>query len=165
MAIDSNRSRHGYRDRGIDTADAKRARGTHGKPYRQYSGGMVGLPRFDPARTLSATIALEVIMSMYGLIIAMAIAVYALRITGFLLATVSLPSAWEQVLGFVPVATLTALVVAHLSSSADDRSSRLVAVVCAGIAGRYTGRVWVCIVVGLSIHGLLNLFTIPTGSW
>ena len=103
-------------------------------------------------------------MSMYGLIVAMAIAVYALRITGFLLADVSLPPAWGQALGFVPVATLTALVVAHLSGPADDRLSRLVAAVGAGIAARYTGRAWLCIVVGLSIHGLLSLFINPTGS-
>ncbi len=104
-------------------------------------------------------------MNMVGLILVMAMAVYTLRIVGFLLADVAMPSAWEQALSFVPVATLTALVAACLSGSPDNRPIRLVAAVSAGVAARYTGRAWVCIVVGMSVYGLLSLLIDYTGSW
>lgn len=102
-------------------------------------------------------------MSMYGLILMMAMAVYALRLTGFLLSSLSMPPAWERALGFVPTATLTALVAASLAGADDDRPRRLLAVVGAGVAARYTGRAWVCIVVGMLVFGLLRLLVGHTG--
>ncbi len=95
-------------------------------------------------------------MNIYGLIVAMAVAVYALRLAGFLLADVSIPPAWERALGFVPIAALTALVAASLVGSPDERTLRLLTAVCAGLAARYTGRAWVCIVVGIAVYGFLR---------
>lgn len=94
---------------------------------------------------------------MFGLILVMALAVYALRIAVFLFADVRMPPIWERTLGFVPIATLTALVVASLAAPSSDRSTRLLAAVCAGVAARYTGRAWACIVVGMLMYGLLQL--------
>ena len=96
-------------------------------------------------------------MNMLSLILAMAAAVYALRITGFFIADIGMPPAWERALRFVPVATLTALVAVSLAGASDDRPLRLLAAVGAGVAARYTGRAWVCIIVGILAHGCLRL--------
>jgi branched-subunit amino acid transport protein len=96
-------------------------------------------------------------MSILGLILSMACAVYTLRLAGFLLAEREIPPTWEHALGFVPVATLTALVVASLAGHSDEGSIRLVAVAGAGLIARRTGRVWVCILVGMALYWLLRL--------
>jgi branched-subunit amino acid transport protein len=73
------------------------------------------------------------------------------------LAGAAVRPAWERALGFVPVATLTALVVASLAGRPDEGSVRLVAAAVAGLACRQTGRAWVCIVVGMAVYWLLRL--------
>jgi branched-subunit amino acid transport protein len=93
----------------------------------------------------------------------MATVVYTLRLSGFLLAGTAVPPAWERTLGFVPVATLTALVVASLAARPDEGALRLMAAVGAACAARYTGRAWVCIVVGIVVYGLLRLFWMHAG--
>ncbi|WP_179137177.1 AzlD domain-containing protein [Candidatus Entotheonella palauensis] len=70
-------------------------------------------------------------MNMLSLILVMAMAVYALRLTGFLLADLRIPSAWERTLAFIPVATLTAFIVASLAGASGERPIRLLAVVSA----------------------------------
>jgi branched-subunit amino acid transport protein len=60
-------------------------------------------------------------MSTLSLILGMALVAYTLRLTGLLLAARGLPPTWERVLGCVPVATLTALIVASLSSRSAKR--------------------------------------------
>ena len=94
---------------------------------------------------------------MLSLILMMATAVYALRITGFFIADIGMPPTWERALRFVPVATLTALITVSLAGASDDRPIRLLAVVGAGVAAQYTGRAWVCIIVGVLTHGFLRL--------
>jgi branched-subunit amino acid transport protein len=102
-------------------------------------------------------------MNTLWLILSMALAVYALRLAGFLLASTAVPPTWERALGFVPVATLTALVVASLVGRPDERPLRLIAAVGAGLAARYSGRAWLCIVVGLAIYGFLRLLQASPG--
>ena len=96
-------------------------------------------------------------MSALGPILGMAVGVYALRLAGFLLAGVGVPPAWERALGFVPVATLTALVVSSLAGRPDEGPARLLAAAVAGLAAWHTGRAWVCIVVGMALYWLLRL--------
>jgi branched-subunit amino acid transport protein len=96
-------------------------------------------------------------MSHLPTILSMAVGVFALRIGGLALAGARVPPAWERALGFVPVATLTALVVASLAGRPDEAPIRLLAAVAAGLAARRTGRAWVCIVVGMAVYGLLRL--------
>lgn len=95
-------------------------------------------------------------MSAVGLILAMAAGVYALRLTGLLLANASVPPAWERALGFVPVATLTALVVSSLVGRPDEGPVRLAAAAVGALAARRTGRTWVCIAVGMAVYWLLR---------
>ena len=59
-------------------------------------------------------------MNALGAILAMAVGMYAQRITGFLLADTAVPPAWERALTFVPIATLTALVVTSLAGRTDE---------------------------------------------
>lgn len=95
-------------------------------------------------------------MTALGPILGMAAAVYALRLAGLLLTDVAVPPTWERALGFVPVATLTALVVASLSGRPDEAPIRLVAVVGGGLAARRTGRAWVCILGGMALYWLVR---------
>jgi branched-subunit amino acid transport protein len=95
-------------------------------------------------------------MSALGLILVMAVGVYAVRLAGLLLANASVPPAWERALGFVPVATLTALVVSSLVGRPDDGPVRLVAAAAGALAARRTGRTWMCIVVGMALYWLLR---------
>ncbi|HYU18059.1 MAG TPA: AzlD domain-containing protein [Chloroflexota bacterium] len=90
-------------------------------------------------------------------ILGMAAAVYALRLAGLLLASAAVPPAWERALGFVPVATLTALVVSSLAGRPDEAPARVVAATGAGLAAWRTGRAWVCILVGMAVYWLLRL--------
>jgi branched-subunit amino acid transport protein len=96
-------------------------------------------------------------LSTLELILAMAVGVYALRLSGLLLAGAKLPSTWERALGFVPIATLTALVVSSLTSRPDEGLPRLVAAAAAGLAARGSGRAWICIGIGMAIYWLLRL--------
>ena len=102
-------------------------------------------------------------MSPLWLICGMAIVVYTVRLTGFLLADMPVPPAWERILGFVPVATLTALIVANLAGRPDEGLPlRLLAAIGAVCAARRTGRAWACIVVGMAVYGLLCVFCTHT---
>jgi branched-subunit amino acid transport protein len=95
-------------------------------------------------------------MSAVWPILAMGAGVYALRLAGLALREVAVPPAWERALGFVPVATLTALVVASLAGRADGGAARLVAVVGAGLVARRTGKMWACILSGMALSWLLR---------
>jgi branched-subunit amino acid transport protein len=90
------------------------------------------------------------------LILGLALVVYALRLTGFLLAARDIPPTWERALGFVPIATLTALVVTSLAGRSDEAPLRIAAIAGAGLVAWRTGRAWVCIVVGMVLYWLLR---------
>ncbi len=96
-------------------------------------------------------------MTTVAAIAGMAVAVYAVRIGGLLLAGRSIPGTFERVLAFVPVATLTAFVVMSLAGRPEEGLPRLIAAAAAGIAVWRTRRVWVCLVVGMGVYGLLRL--------
>jgi branched-subunit amino acid transport protein len=101
-------------------------------------------------------------MSTLELILGMALAVYTLRLAGFLLAARGIPPTWERALGFVPVATLTALVVASLAGRADEAPIRLMAVAGAGFVAWRTGRAWMCILIGTALYWLLRFAWMST---
>jgi branched-subunit amino acid transport protein len=89
-------------------------------------------------------------------ILAMALAVYALRLGGMALAETSIPPGWERALAFVPVATLTVLVVARLGSGAGGGMTAGVALAGAGFVAWRSGRGWLAIPTGLAIFWLLR---------
>ena len=89
-------------------------------------------------------------MSPLELIVSLAAGIFGLRLAGLALAGATLPPTVERALGFVPVATLTALVVSSLAGRLDEGPSRLVAAAVAALAARRTGRAWVCILVGVA---------------
>lgn len=96
-------------------------------------------------------------MSTVATVLGMAVGVYAVRLGGLLLAGRAFPRAWERGLTYVPVATLTALVVVSLAGRPDEVGPRLVAALVAGVVAWRVRRVWVCLVVGLGVYGLLRL--------
>jgi branched-subunit amino acid transport protein len=90
-------------------------------------------------------------------ILAMAAGLYALRISGFLLADVPVPEGWTRVFGFVPIATLTALIVSSLAGRPDQAAIRLLAALGAALVVWRTRRMWLCIVTGMGFYWILRL--------
>jgi branched-subunit amino acid transport protein len=62
----------------------------------------------------------------------------------------------ERAVGFVPVALLTALVVASLAGVPEGGWSRLVAAAGAAAVARWTGQMWACILSGMVIYWLVS---------
>ena len=86
----------------------------------------------------------------------MALAVYALRLGGLALAEAAMPPRWERALGFVPVATLTALVVGGLGAGAGGGLAQVAAMAGAGFVAWRSKRGWLAIPIGLAIFWLLR---------
>jgi branched-subunit amino acid transport protein len=96
-------------------------------------------------------------MSDLGLIAAMGVGVFLLRVAGLALPAATIPPAWERALGFVPVSLLAALVVVSLTGN-DRAGWEGTAAVAAGAAVVLrTGRLWTCIASGLVAFWLLRL--------
>ena len=96
-------------------------------------------------------------MNTLALILVMAACLYAVRLSGFTLAAATIPSHLERTLGYVPIATLTALVVASLAArEAQVPHGVLAAALAVGIA-RLTRRTWACIAGGMLSYWLLAL--------
>ncbi len=87
----------------------------------------------------------------------LAAGVFALRLSGLTLAGAAVPPAWERALGFVPVATLTALVVSALTGSGSEAPMRVLAVAGAAIVAHRTRQTWLCILIGVALYWLLRL--------
>src|SRR5687767_6871714 len=96
-------------------------------------------------------------MNMLALILVMAACLYVVRLSGFALATATIPPRVERTLGYVPIATLTALVVASLAARDAQVPHGVVAAGFAVGIARLTGRAWACIAGGMLIYWLLRL--------
>jgi branched-subunit amino acid transport protein len=89
------------------------------------------------------------------IILAMTLAMLCLRLSGFILAGVNIPEQLEQIFLFLPVATLAALIVTSFSGSENAAGPRAISLLIGGIAGWKTRKVWVCLIAGLAVYGLL----------
>jgi branched-subunit amino acid transport protein len=98
-------------------------------------------------------------MNTLMLILVMAACVYAIRLGGFALAQATIPAGWELTLGYVPIATLTALVVASLAGRDERLPQGIVAAALAVVISRLTRRTWACIAGGMAVYWLLILTT------
>jgi branched-subunit amino acid transport protein len=96
-------------------------------------------------------------MSPIELILSLAAGIFTLRVAGLALSDQALPPTLERVLGFVPVATLTALVVSSLAGRPDEAPGRLMAAVAAGVLAWRFRRPWICIVVGMAVYWAARL--------
>jgi branched-subunit amino acid transport protein len=96
-------------------------------------------------------------MSTVTVVIVMAACLYAVRLSGFVLAKATIPARWERVLGYVPIATLTALVVASLSGRNDHLPHGVLAAVCAAGIAYLTRRAWACIAGGMLVYWFLAI--------
>lgn len=90
-------------------------------------------------------------------ILAMAAGLYALRISGFLLADLPVPEQWTRLFGFVPIATLTALIVSSIAGRPDQATIRILAALGAALVVWRTRRMWLCIVAGMGFYWILRL--------
>jgi branched-subunit amino acid transport protein len=91
------------------------------------------------------------------LILAMGAGVYGLRLAGLVLPARGTEADSARALGFVPIALLTALVVASLGSTPDGTGIRLVAAAGGALVAYRTRQMWSCIVAGMLLYGLLAL--------
>lgn len=87
----------------------------------------------------------------------LAAVLYALRLSGFLLPQAALPPGAESALRFVPVATLTALVISSLEARPDESLTRLLALATAAVAARRSGAAWLCVGCGMGVYWLARL--------
>ena len=95
-------------------------------------------------------------MAVLGMIAGMALMLAALRLGGFALADIAVPPAWEEALGFAPIATLTALIVSGLLARPAELPIRLTAALIAAAVTVFTRRAWLCIAVGFAVYALLR---------
>lgn len=87
----------------------------------------------------------------------MGVGVYALRLAGLALPKAAIPPDWERALRFVPVALLTSLVILSLSSQSDGSPVRALAAAGAALVAYRTGKMWACILSGMTLYWLLSL--------
>lgn len=95
-------------------------------------------------------------MSALWSILAMGASVFVLRLSGLVARDVAIPPAWERALGFVPVALLSALIVANLTAGTEG-GLKLAAAAGAGLVAYRTGRMWACILAGTVAYGVLRM--------
>ncbi len=91
------------------------------------------------------------------LILGLGAAVYALRLSGLLLPTLSLRPSVGRAFRFLPIALLAALVSTGLSTQVAAEPTRLVAAAGAAAIAWRTRQMWACILGGLAIYGVLRL--------
>lgn len=96
-------------------------------------------------------------MTAVWIILAMAGALYLLRVSGFVLADAVVPEVLSRSLNFVPIATLTALIVSSFAATPDVALVRLLAAFGASAIVWRTQRMWLCIVAGMGFYWLLRL--------
>jgi branched-subunit amino acid transport protein len=92
-----------------------------------------------------------------AIILVMAACLFAIRLGGFAFAEATIPSGWARALGYVPIATLTALVVASLAGRGAGTPHGLIAAALAAGIARLTRRAWTTIAGGMLIYWLLRL--------
>lgn len=68
-----------------------------------------------------------------------------------------LPDFWLRFLHFVPIAVFAALVTPSLQGGLGEGEIRVIAAVVAGFAAWRTSQLWVAIVVGVAVFGLLRI--------
>jgi branched-subunit amino acid transport protein len=96
-------------------------------------------------------------MTAVWVILVMAGALYLLRISGFMLADAAIPELWTRSLRYVPIATLTALIVSSIAAKPDEAPIRVLAALGAAAVVWRTKRMWLCIVAGMGFYWLLLL--------
>ena len=96
-------------------------------------------------------------MNTVWLILVLAVALYTLRLSGFVLPEALLPGGSEAALRFVPVATLAALIVSGLTARPDEGVSRLLALAVAAAVARLRGAVWLSLGCGMGVYWLARL--------
>lgn len=93
-----------------------------------------------------------------GLIVALAVFLLAIRLSGFFLADLAVSPRWRNFLRYTPYGALTALVVSGLVRPGNNLGAALPAAALAVVAVRLTRQLWPGIVAGMSAFWLLGQF-------
>jgi branched-subunit amino acid transport protein len=96
-------------------------------------------------------------MERFALILAVAVASYLTRITGFSLKRGTIPPAVDRTLAYVPVAAFAALIVPGLGDGNGLDLTRVAGAILAGIAILVTGRLWASLLAGMAAYWALNV--------
>lgn len=81
--------------------------------------------------------------------IVMAVALFAVRLSGFVLSGIGLPPPIERSLRFTPIAVLAAVTVAIISGAGRPDTIGFTALSAGSIAAWLTRKVWICLAVGM----------------
>lgn len=96
-------------------------------------------------------------MNYLATIVGAAIAAYAVRLGGFLMANIHLPTFAQRALKNAPVAIFAALVVLALPGQAGEGDIRLVAAIIAGLTFWRVRQLWAGLLVGMLCFWLLRM--------
>ncbi|MGH2583745.1 MAG: AzlD domain-containing protein [Dehalococcoidia bacterium] len=88
-------------------------------------------------------------MERLGLVLAVAVATYVTRVTGFYLSGRAFPPVFDRFLAYVPIAAFAALAAPGLEIGGDDMAARLIGVATAAVAALRFRQLWAAIVAGM----------------
>ncbi len=89
-------------------------------------------------------------------IVGMALVTYLPRLMGFILSGRQVSPFWLRFLHFVPITVFAAIIVPALPGSSDQGLIRLLAAIVAGLVLWKYKRLWVGILVGMSVFWVLR---------
>lgn len=91
------------------------------------------------------------------IVIAVAVATYITRISGFAIARRPIPPAVDRFLNFVPVAAFAALIATGVTPESPDLGPRVVAVLLAGVAVLRWKTLWAGLAAGMAAFWIATL--------
>ncbi len=95
-------------------------------------------------------------MSVVMTIVGMALVTYLPRLLGFILSGRKVSAFWLRFLHFVPITVFAAIVAPSIPGSSNQSLIRVVAATIAGLVLWRFKRLWIGIVVGMSVFWLLR---------
>lgn len=94
-------------------------------------------------------------MERWGLVVAVALATYATRVTGFYAGGRALPPALDRFLGYVPVAVFAALAAPGVADGSGAMAPRLAGALAAAVVMLRFNRLWAGLAAGMGAFWLV----------
>jgi branched-subunit amino acid transport protein len=96
-------------------------------------------------------------MERLALILAIGLATYAIRITGFALPATAIPPSIDRFLRYVPIAAFAALITPGIGAGTDDLLARLAGAALASIAVLRFRALWIGLTIGMAVYWATRL--------
>lgn len=96
-------------------------------------------------------------MGQFGIIVAAALATYAIRLAGFALAGRAVPHLLERFLAYVPVAVFAALIAPDLGFGDPQWLARGLGLVASALVAWRTRRLWAGLAVGMGVFWVVKV--------